>query len=189
MTAPARTPAGVWRLVRGRRGYWGGQLAHLGVALFAVVVAVSSGLADRSTVSLDRGDSVIFAGYTLTFDYVDEHQLSDRLVTDAHITVRAGDEVLRTMAPRLNSFPGRPQAVGNPDVWSTPAQDVYVALGNLEPEQVTLNLFRYPLMSWMWVAGGMVAAGGFWALSGPRRGARSREPGPTRAAERVSGGA
>ncbi|WP_245773920.1 heme lyase CcmF/NrfE family subunit [Pseudonocardia ammonioxydans] len=189
VTAPARTPAGVWRLVRGRRGYWGGQLAHLGVALFAVVVAVSSGLADRSTVRLDRGESVAFAGYTLTFDYVDEHELPDRLVTDAHITVRAGDEVVRTMAPRLNSFPGRPQAVGNPDVWSTPAQDVYVALGNLEPEQITLNLFRYPLMVWMWVAGGMVAAGGFWALSGPRRGARNPQPGTARTAEQVSGDA
>lgn len=188
VTAPARTPAGVWRLVRGQRGYWGGQLAHLGVALFAVVVAVSSGLADRSTVSLDRGDSVPFAGYTLTFDYVDEHELPDRLVTDAHITVRSGDEVVRTMAPRLNSFPGRTQAIGNPDVWSAPGQDVYVALGNLEPERITLNLFRYPLMVWMWVAGGMVAAGGFWALSGPRR-RRDREPGPIRAAERVSGDA
>ena len=173
VTAPARTPAGLWRLICGQRGYWGGQLAHLGVALFVVVVATSSGLAERSTVTVDRGDFVEFAGYTLTFDYVDEHELPDRLVTDAHLTVTDGERVIREMTPLLNSFPGRPQAVGNPDVWTTPAQDVYVALGDLEPERVTLNLFRYPLMVWMWVGGGMVAAGGFWALGRPRRTARA----------------
>ncbi|ALE76957.1 cytochrome C biogenesis protein CcmF (plasmid) [Pseudonocardia sp. EC080610-09] len=187
MTAPARTPAGLWRLICGQRGYSGGQLAHLGVALFVVVVATSSGLAERSTVTVDRGESVEFAGYTLTFDYVDEHELPDRLVTDAHLTVTDGERVVREMSPLLNSFPGRPQAVGNPDVWTTPTQDVYVALGNLEPERVTLNLFRYPLMVWMWVGGGMVAAGGFWALGRPRRTARTAvDPGMSRSGEPVN---
>ena len=176
VTAPARTPAGLWRLVRGRHGYWGGQLAHLGVALFAVVVAVSSGLAERTTVTLDVGGSTQFAGYTLTFDVVDEHRLPDRLVTDAHLTLRSGDQVVRTLAPRLNSFPGRPQAVGNPDVWTTAGGDIYVALGELTPQRITLNLFAYPLMVWLWVAGAMIAAGGFWALGGPRRRERV-EPG------------
>lgn len=181
VTAPARTPAGIWRLLRGRRGYWGGQLAHLGVALFAVVVAVSSGLAERSTVTLNPGESAEFAGYTVTFDLVDEHPMPDRLVTDAHLTVRSGDEVVQTMAPLLNSFPGRAQAVGNPDVWTTPGQDIYVALADITPEQVTLNLFRYPLMVWMWVAGGMIAAGGFWALGPARRiPARATDTAPER---------
>ena len=187
VTAPARTPAGFWRLFRGRRGYWGGQLAHLGVAIFVVVVAVSAGLAERTTVTLERGESVEFAGYTMTFDYVDEHDLGDRLTTDAHISVRSGDQVVREMTPLLNSFPGRPQAVGNPDVWATPAQDIYVALGNLESEQVTLNLFRYPLKVWMWVGGLMVAAGGFWALGAPRRPARDRGSEPLPPADRVAG--
>ena len=169
VSAPSRTARGFWRMARGRRGYWGGQLAHLGVALFAVVVGVSGGLADRATVTLDRGQSTSFAGYTMTFDGVQEHPLRDRLVTDAHVTVRSGDQVVRVMTPLLNSFPGRPQAVGNPDVWTRPSQDIYLALGSLDPQRITLNLYRYPLMVWMWVAGGMVAAGGFWALSGPRR--------------------
>ncbi len=167
--APARTPAGVLRMVRGQRGFWGGQLAHLGVALAAVVIAVSGDLAERATVTLDRGQSAGFAGYTVTFERSEQHQQPDRLVTDAHIVLRSGTDVVRVAEPRLNSFPGRPQAVGNPSVWSALGQDVYVALGSLDPERVTLNLYRFPLMVWLWVAGGLVAAGGFWALGGPRR--------------------
>jgi cytochrome c-type biogenesis protein CcmF len=173
VTAPARTPAGVWRLLRGQRGYWGGQLAHLGVALAAVVIAVSGGLAERATITLDRGQSTEFAGYSVTFEGSEQHQEPDRLVTDAHIVLRSGGEVVRVAEPRLNSFPGQPQAVGNPSVWSTLGQDVYVALGSLDPDRVTLSLYRYPLMVWLWVAGALVAAGGFWALGNPRR----RRPG------------
>jgi cytochrome c-type biogenesis protein CcmF len=138
------------------------------VALTAAVIAVSGGLAERSTITLDRGQSAEFAGYTVTFEVSERHQLPDRLVTDAHIVLRSGGEIVRVAEPRLNSFPGQTQAVGNPSVWTTPAQDVYVALGALTPERVTLNLFRYPFMVWLWLAGALVAAGGFWALGGRR---------------------
>ncbi|MBW0104183.1 heme lyase CcmF/NrfE family subunit [Pseudonocardia sp. KRD291] len=175
VTAPSRTPAGILRLVRGQRGYWGGQLAHLGVALAAVVIAVSGGLAERATVTLDRGQSADFASYSVTFAVSEQHPQPDRLVTDAHILLRSGGEVVRIAEPRLNSFPSQPQAVGNPSVWSTPGQDIYVSLGSLTPDRVTLNLFRYPLMMWLWVAGGLMMVGGAWALSGRRR----RDTSPT----------
>lgn len=169
VTAPRRTPAGILRLLRGQRGYWGGQLAHLGVALAAVVIAVSGGLAERSTAILDLGQSTSFAGYSVTFEVSERHQEVDRLRTDAHLVLRSGGEVVRVATPQLNTFPNQPQSIGNPSVWSTPTQDIYVSLANLEPDQVTVNLIRFPLMSWLWVAGAMMAAGGFWALGGRRR--------------------
>ncbi|TQM09879.1 heme lyase CcmF/NrfE family subunit [Pseudonocardia kunmingensis] len=188
VTAPVRTPAGVWRLLRGHRGYWGGQLAHLGVALTAVVIAVSGALAERATVTLELGESTDFAGYSVTFERTEEHQQPDRLVTDAHIVLRSGSEVVWVAEPGLNSFPGQTQAVGNPSVWSTPGQDVYVALAALDPERVTINLFRYPLMMWLWVAGALVAAGGFWALGTPRRRLEAAPPREEPLVEVGSGG-
>ncbi|MQA13497.1 MAG: heme lyase CcmF/NrfE family subunit [Pseudonocardiaceae bacterium] len=164
--APGRRPRDLLRLVTGQRAYWGGQLAHLGVALVAVVIAVSGAMADRATVTLDRGETTRFAGYSVTFERSEQHRLPDRLVTDAHIVYRSGGKVVRVDEPRLNSFPGRPRAVGTPSVWTTPTRDIYVALADLQPERVTLNLYRYPLMVWMWVGGLLVVAGGFWALSG-----------------------
>ena len=177
VSVPGRRPGDLARLLRGQRAYWCGQLAHLGVALVAVVIAVSGGLATRATVILDRGESTGFAGYAVTFERSEEHRWPDRLVTDAHIVFRSGGQVVRVDEPRLNSFPGRPQAVGTPSVWSTPTRDIYVALADLSPERITLNLYRYPLMAWMWVGGLLVVAGGFWAVSGRLRG-RGGEPVP-----------
>ncbi|MFC4004390.1 heme lyase CcmF/NrfE family subunit [Prauserella oleivorans] len=169
VTAPKPRRNGVPRVLRGQRAYWGGQLAHLGVAVVAVVIAVSGALATRATVTVDRGQSVEFAGYTLTFERSEEHTQPDRLIRDAHIVFRADGEVAWTAEPRLNRFNNQTQAVGQPAVWSGPTRDIYVALAQLGDDQVSLNLYRYPLMAWLWVGGALAAAGGFWALSGRTR--------------------
>ncbi|MDQ2791022.1 MAG: heme lyase CcmF/NrfE family subunit [Actinomycetota bacterium] len=175
VTVPSRHPRAVVRVLRSQRGYWGGQLAHLGVAVVAVVIAVSGGLADRAAVTLGQGQSVRFAGYSVSFERTEQHRLADRLVTDAHIAFRAGGQVIQVAQPRLSSFAGQRQAVAEPSVWSGPTRDIYIALADLSPGQVTLNLYRYPLMSWLWVGGLLVMAGGLWALGGRSR--RRTEPG------------
>ena len=161
-----RQSRSVSRVLGSQRGYWGGQLAHVGVAVVAVVIAVSGGLADRATVTLSRGQSVQFAGYSVSFERTEQHRSTDRLITDAHIAFRADGQVVELAKPRLSSFAGQRQAVGEPAVWPTPTRDIYIALADLSPDQVTLNLYRYPLMSWLWVGGLLVMAGGLWALSG-----------------------
>ncbi|SFB62706.1 cytochrome c-type biogenesis protein CcmF [Amycolatopsis marina] len=169
VTAPKPRLRGIPRVLGGQRAYWGGQLAHLGVAVVAVVIAVSGSLATRTTVTLDRGESVEFAGYTLTFDRSEEHVQPDRVSRDAHIVFREDGQVSWTATPQLTAFNNQTQSVGQPAVWTAPTRDIYVALAQLGDERVSLNLYRYPLMAWLWVGGGLVAAGGFWALSGRTR--------------------
>ncbi|MFC7339895.1 heme lyase CcmF/NrfE family subunit [Saccharopolyspora griseoalba] len=164
LVAPRWTLPGVLRLVRGQRAYWGGQLAHLGVALVAVVIAVTGALGERATVALERGASAEFAGYEVTFDGTEQFQAPNRSVTEARIAFRRDGTVVHVAAPRVSAFRNQQQAVGTPSVWTSPGQDVYVALADLQPNRVNLNLYRYPLMVWMWVAGGVMALGGLWAL-------------------------
>jgi cytochrome c-type biogenesis protein CcmF len=169
VSAPRPLLAGVLRLPGTQRGYWGGQLAHLGVALVAVIIAVSGAFAARDTVTLDRGNSAEFAGYTITFVGTTRSSTPDRQVTDARITFRANGRIAYVATPQLSAFKNQTQAVGIPTVWSNPGQDIYVALAQLDSGQVTLNLYRYPLMSWLWIGGLLVVAGGFWALTGRAR--------------------
>lgn len=170
VTAPNRRPRGLWRLVTGQRAYWGGQLAHIGVAVVAVAISVSSATTSRATVTLAPGDTAEFAGYTVTLDTTEQHVEPDRTLRDAHLVFREDGRVVWSAEPRLETFVNQPQAVGTPTVWSTAGRDIYVALAQLAPESVTVNLYRYPLMSWLWVGGFMIAAGGLWALTGRRRG-------------------
>ncbi|WP_255375780.1 heme lyase CcmF/NrfE family subunit [Saccharomonospora sp. CUA-673] len=175
VTAPAPRWKGVPRVLRGQRGYWGGQLAHLGLVVVAVAIAASGALATRATVTIDRGETAEFAGYQITFERTARHQLPDRTSTEAHIIFREQGDAVWAAKPKLNSFANQPQSVGQPDVWEGPTRDIYVALAQFRPERVSLNLYRYPLMSWLWVGGVLMAAGGCWAWSGRRRSARSQE--------------
>ena len=168
-TAPGRGPAAWWRLVRGQRAYWGGQLAHLGVALLAVVMAVVATYATRSTVTLDRGASTRFAGYTVTFQTSERHTAADRTIADAHLSFSRDGTVQWVAKPALSQFTNQVQAVGTPTVWSTPGRDIYVALTQKTTDQITVSMYEFPLMSWLWVAGLLVVVGGAWALTDRRR--------------------
>ena len=169
VTLPSATPRAALHLLRGQRAYWGGQLAHLGVAVVALAIAVSGGLATRASENLDLGGSLEFDGYSVTFDKTEEHREADRLITDAHLVFRTGDRVDYVATPRLTAFDNQPQAIGAPSVWNRPSGDIYVALSNLEPDSVAVNVYEYPLMSWLWAGGVLMAAGGLWALGGRRR--------------------
>ncbi|GAB3366319.1 MULTISPECIES: heme lyase CcmF/NrfE family subunit [Amycolatopsis] len=176
-TAPNRRPSGLWRLVSGQRAYWGGQLAHIGVAVVALAISVAGATATRATVTLTPEHPAEFAGYTVMFTKSEQHTEPDRTQRDAHLEFRDNGQLAWTAQPKLETFANQPQAVGTPDVWSTAGRDVYVALAQIAPGTVTVNLYRYPLMSWLWTGGFLMAAGGAWALSERRRrGSPTAEP-------------
>jgi cytochrome c-type biogenesis protein CcmF len=134
-----------------------------------VAIAVSSGLADREAATLARGESVEFAGYSITFEKTEDHAESDRVITDAHLVFHQDGRVAHVATPRLTAFANQPQAVGAPSVWTRPGSDIYVAPSTLQPDTVSVNLYRFPLLSWLWVGGALMVAGGLWALGGRRR--------------------
>ncbi|MDV6011854.1 heme lyase CcmF/NrfE family subunit [Haloechinothrix sp. LS1_15] len=174
-TAPKPRLRGMARLVSGQRAYWGGQLAHLGVALVAVVIATSAALVTEDTVTLDRGDSLSFSGYEVTFTGISQQRQPDREITRAHLEFARDGSHRWEATPRLSHFDAQPDAIGAPDVWVRPGSDIYVALSQLEVDEdrISVNIYQYPLKVWLWVGGLVIVAGGFWALSG-----RTRRPEP-----------
>lgn len=168
-SAPALRIGPVFRMLRKRRGYWGGQLAHLGLALLALGIATSGSLADRTSVSLEPGDTAAFAGYTVSYQGTYQREGGDRSATVARIVFEVDGRVVHTAEPALTQFNNQVQAVATPSVWSTPSSDVYVALSSMEPGSIGLNLYRYPFMWLLWAGGSLVMVGGLWALGAPRR--------------------
>ena len=186
VTTPGRSLRGVWRVARGRRGYWGGQLSHIGVALIAVAIATSSGLAQRSSADLEVGESVAFAGYTVTYVEDVEQEMPDRTLRAARLEVSRDSEVVRTMEPALTSFQNQPQSAATPAVWTRPSGDLYISLTRLEPGSVSIRMSTQPLMWLLWAAGALVMLGGIWALSGRRAGKAQTASGPAPEPEKVS---
>jgi cytochrome c-type biogenesis protein CcmF len=158
--------AAALKVVRNESGYWGGQLAHIGIALVAISLATTNGLAVRDTVTVEQGASVSVAGYCVR--YVEPFAVSEANREVSGVRVELLDATCTTshgvLTPRINVFAGTSQPIGTPDVWTGFVDDVYIGIAGGTDGAVELNVFVFPLQWMLWLGGLVVVAGGLLAL-------------------------
>lgn len=168
---PGSFLGGVGQLVRADRGYWGGMLSHLGVAIIVIGIAGSAGLAVRADeVTLPLDEPVVAAGVRLTYEGGFVRSEEQRQVTGAIVDVARSPSSSTTVEPRLNDY--RVQTVPTPGVSSTVTDDVYVTLRAIDGARAIVDVSVFPLQWMVWVGGLVIAAGGAWAMSARTRGRR-----------------
>jgi cytochrome c-type biogenesis protein CcmF len=175
---PESVGSGAVKVVRNDAGYWGGQLAHIGVALIAISLATTNGLALRDTVTVPQGEMATVGGYCVR--YIEPFSRSEPNREVAGVRVEVLDENCTDskaiLAPRLNTYTGSSQPIGTPDVWTGPIDDVYVGIAGGSASSVDLNVFVFPFQWLLWVGGLVIVAGGLLALfRNPARGSRASE--------------
>ncbi len=190
--ASAAAPAGSRRgpqamlraALRGRRRY-GGLVVHIGLALAAVAITASSTFARQAEVTLSRGQSTAFAGYLLRYDRLRTLHQPQRtvLVTDVGVARARDGHGLGEIDPSLNLYPAAAEPIGTPSIRHGPLRDLYASVLGVDQggEQATLRFFLNPGVSWLWVGGAVMAAGGLLAAwPGRRRVAAAAPPAPRR---------
>ena len=157
-----------WRLARRNRGWWGGQLAHLGLAVTAVAIAVTGALGTETSATLTLGGTAELGDYTLRYDGVVQRDEPHRTVEAAQVVVLRGGDEITTLEPRLNLYRNSRQPIASPAVRTTLTEDLYVALRRLTPDELGIEAYRYPFMWLLWTGLALIVAGGGWALTGRR---------------------
>lgn len=164
------------RIIRNDQRYWAGQVAHVGVALVALAIAIVSNLGTSQTVTLEPGDSTEFAGYTLTYDAPFLREDPDKDVEGVRISVSRDDELITVAEPRRHIFTAPPPVL-TPALVSGVGGDLYLMMLSLDRGVTELEMHTSPMMWMLWVGGLITAAGGVWAtVSRRRQGQRRREP-------------
>jgi cytochrome c-type biogenesis protein CcmF len=150
--------------------FWAGQVSHVGVALVAIGIAFAANLPLHSEVELAPGESVEFAGYTVTYQAPFRRDEPNRVVQGARVQVSDGHRVLTTLEPRANFYDTATGGIITPAVMSRPGGDLYLTLRDLDTESVRLGLDTSPMIWLVWLGGLVTASGGFWSLAARRRG-------------------
>jgi cytochrome c-type biogenesis protein CcmF len=155
----------VAHLMRRDPGYWGGQITHVGIALVAIAIGASSGMAVRDHVELATGDSAVVGGYCLVYQTPTSRSEPNRQVIGALLSLRDAtcDHEIALMEPVFNRY-ARPPAVAKPAVRTGLIEDVFVALRDVPGDQVSLDVMIFPLMWLLWAGGAIAVAGGMWAV-------------------------
>jgi cytochrome c-type biogenesis protein CcmF len=193
-------PIAAWRLATRNRRRYGGYAVHAGILVIAVGVAVSSGLARDATVTLAPGESATIGAYSVTHDrLVVEPLANDARVTETRAEIRYRGPQSGTLATALRDYPNSTSAIATPAVRTSLGEDLYVTLLASDPASgaVTLHVFINPLVVWIWIGGGIVAASAVFAAWPERRPATApvtrpvtaREPAPEPTAEPTPEGA
>jgi cytochrome c-type biogenesis protein CcmF len=162
-------PAAAWNLMLRDGGYWGGQIAHIGVALVAVAITASFVFADRGEVSLRPGEMATFAGYELFYETPFSRSEENREVVGAAVVLSRDGNRLQRLTPAINTYRGRGQAVPSPDFRIGLADDLYISLTRIDSGGITLDVFRNPMMWLLWAGGFLVVVGASWPLIAKRR--------------------
>ena len=147
-------------------GFWGGQIAHVGVALIAVALATTSALAIRSEVTLAQGDTALVAGYCLEYRSAFERNEPERLVQGIRVAVYDASctNEKAQLEPRLHEYEKFGQVIATPDVWTGLVDDVYLNIAGIDGASVRLSVLIFPLQWLLWLGGSVVVTGGLVAL-------------------------
>ena len=142
-------------LVRKRRRY-GAYLAHIGIAVVVVGIAASHFGQQEKDVTLQPGEHVTVAGYTLTYTGAQQRQLTDH--TEFIAGMRFGDQTLEPSRATYAGLGG--QALTHVAISTTPLADLYVVLaGTNEDGSASFRVFVNPLVTWVWAGGAVIILG------------------------------
>ncbi len=160
-------------LLKGARSlapsYWGMHLAHLGLAVCAIGVVLTSHQSSERDLRLAPGESLSLGGYEFVFEGAVHHEGPNFTSDKATIRVFNGDKQIATLHPekRLYTVQQMPMTEAGIDAGFT--RDLYVALGEpLGDGAWAVRVHIKPFVRWIWLGALMMGLGGALAASDRR---------------------
>ncbi len=155
-----------WRGFVGRTN--GGMVVHIGVVIIAIAFAASQSYSSETELRLQPGDVATVGGHTLEFIGLTTTDHPEKTTTAARIRVDGGS----VYEPAINLFAFGGQQIGTPSVRTSLTEDVYLSLLDLpsnDTDPVVVRVVLQPLVSWLWIGGGLMAFGTLLAAFPGRR--------------------
>ncbi len=148
--------------------FWGMIIAHCGVAISILGVAVSSGYGLQDDVKLAPGEQTTLAGYSIQF--VEENELSgpNYTGTQARFAIKHGRKI-SVIYPEKRIYTAGQMPMTESAIDVTPFRDLYIALGEpLDDKAWSVRIYYKPFVRWIWAGGFFILFGGFLALADRR---------------------
>jgi len=165
-------PVALLRLTTRNRRRYGGYLAHVGICVMSVAIAVSATLGSDQTATLRPGEAMSLGAYAITYhELVTEPLASDPRVIETRAELTLAGPQSGRIATALRDYPNSATAIATPVVRTALGEDLYVTLLSYNPatETATLRVFINPLVMWIWAGGAIVALGALFAIWPDRR--------------------
>ncbi len=150
-------------------GYWGMQLAHFGLAVSIVGVALVSHYQVERSLSMSPGDYTQMAGYKVTFKGV-------RTVPGPNYTAEQGifdlsrnGKIDKVLLPEKRDYGSSSMVMTDTAIDTGPLRDIYISMGSsLGQGAWAVRVYYKPFVIWIWAGALLMAIGGITAAADRR---------------------
>ncbi|MBI2754716.1 MAG: heme lyase CcmF/NrfE family subunit [Betaproteobacteria bacterium] len=164
-------------LARQPRHYWGMHLAHLGLAVFVVGVALSKGYESEKEVRMAPGEILTLGDYSLRMLKFSEAPGPNYTAVIADIELLRDGKVLKVLRPEKRKYFSSQNPMTEAAIDPGLTRDVYVSIGEpLGGGAWSVRAHVKPFVDWIWGGGLLMALGGILALSDRRYRVKVRAP-------------
>lgn len=138
-------------------------VAHLGVAILAIGIILSSYYSLERNVRMNIGDNVSLAGYHFELQQV--YALTGPNYIGAVANIQINHQNNQFLRPQLRYYPITDVMISKPAIAVGLWRDLYVSLAEPGGKQTwTLRFYYKPFVRWIWTGGLCIILGGVWAI-------------------------
>ena len=181
--AGAARGAPLWRrkLRRAPLFLWGMVVAHLGIAVSLAGMASESAFSRETLVALRVGERAEVGPWTVALSAVEPVAGPNWTAIEGQLTARRGRGAAVRLAPQARTFTTPVMQTSEAAIATRLDGQLYTVIGQADAQgRWQLRLWWKPLVTLIWIGGGMIALGGLLALVGRLR--RGRAAGAERTA-------
>ena len=153
--------------------FWGMTIAHLGIAVFTVGVALVSIYNTEVDIRMTSGDTHTIDGYEFKFNGVEQVRGPNYTAAQGSLVVTRNGEEIAVMAPQKRIYDVRRESMTEASIDAGLTRDLFAALGEpLETNAAggpqvdgawSVRLYHKPFIRWIWVGALLMAIGGLFA--------------------------
>ena len=153
--------SGHWQGLRRLRGsYYGMIVAHIGIAVALMGVALTSVYSERQDVRLAPSETVELAGYEFRFERLEDLQGPNYSGYQAVFAVAKNQRVVSVLKPQKRYYPVREQPMTEAGLAAGFWRDLMVTLSRpLEGDAWAVSVQVKPFVRWIWLGAILVALG------------------------------
>ena len=175
MVRPNREGVRLWSIARGQYGM---TLAHLGIAVTAVGVSLSTVYSDEHDIRMVPGDTKQLGGYTFRLEDIREREGPNYSASVGVVRVTKDGRDVAVLKPEKRIYRVRRNVMTEAAIDPGLSRDIYVSLGESVDEQTrawSIRLYHKPFVRWIWLGGIFMALGGLLAATDRRYLAAARK--------------
>jgi cytochrome c-type biogenesis protein CcmF len=145
--------------------YWGMQLAHLGIAVCALGVVLSSNNSIERDLRMAPGEALELAGYRFVFEGATHYQGANFTADRGAMRVLRDDRTIALLQPEKRLYTVQQSMMTEAAIDGGMTRDLYVALGEPLGEGAwAVRIHVKPFVRWIWLGGLLTALGGALAV-------------------------